>query len=290
MISPMLFFVSVLCMVIPMLQLVLPSFQRQRRVAQLASLVNQTEDDRLRSKQNAIIRFMAGRLSDGKRRENKRRDMYEKLGRAESFELYFAKAITISLMLGVSSLLMAVIVQEIFFVIAGVSGSMMLMWMYIRKIKEAYRKRQDELIADLPYLISSMITALEVGKPLNRIFQSVSSSSGPILSGLLKQLVANMSVLSQKDALLIFAKEVSVPIFYDFISTVNIVAEKGFHEAERDLNGIKNDLRSLNKLALKERTRGNPGKMNVYYGLVFAHVLVFFVGMVIVMFSAFNSL
>ncbi|WP_438498612.1 hypothetical protein [Paenibacillus sp. IHBB 3054] len=292
MLTSILFFLAAGCITVPILRLVLPGFQRQKQLVHLAALVNQTEAQRVRNGQNAIVRSFADRMAkgNGKRPLSKRRQMYQVMAHAESYEVYMAKVVVQSLLPGLFALVLAGMVQHFFFLLVAPVLSGLFFWMFLRRISQAYQKRQDRLIADLPFLISKMITALEVGKPLNVIFQEVSARCGPTLSALLKRLVANMGTMSQKDALQLFAQEVNVPVVFDFISVVNIVAEKGFHEAEDDLNHIKNDLRSLSKLALKERTRGNPAKMNLYYGIVIAHVAVFFFLMLIKMFAAFNAL
>lgn len=292
MITSILFGLAALCIVIPVLRIAIPGFRRQQQLMNLAALVNQSDAQRLRLQQNAVVRSLADRLSarQGKRQSSKQREMYGMLGYPVSYEIYLARAIIQALLPGGFALVLAGMVQQVFFAITGPILSFLFFWLQMRQIPQAYQKRQNQLIADLPFLISKMITALEVGKPLNVIFQEVSTRCGPTLSALLKRLVANMGTMSQKDALQMFAKEVHVPVVYDFVSVVNVVAEKGFHEAEDDLNGVKNDLRNLSKLALRERTRGNPGKMNLFYGIVIVHVVVFFFMMLIKMFGAFNSL
>ncbi|ULO07137.1 hypothetical protein H1230_30080 [Paenibacillus sp. 19GGS1-52] len=292
MITSILYGLAALIVGIPILRLLIPGFQRQQQLVNLASLVNQSEGQRLRMQQNAIVRSVADHLTkgQGERRSSKQREMYAMLGYPESYEFHLAKALVQAALPGGFALVLAGMVQQVFFAAVGPVLSFLFYWLQMRRIPAAYLQRQNQLIADLPFLISKMITALEVGKPLNVIFQEVSTRCGPTLSTLLKRLVANMGTMSQKDALQVFAQEVNVPVVYDFVSVVNVVAEKGFHEAEEDLNSVKNDLRSLSKLALKERTRGNPGKMNLFYGMVIVHVVVFFFFMLIQMFGAFNSL
>ncbi|MEC0167371.1 hypothetical protein [Paenibacillus graminis] len=271
---------------VPLLRLTVPGFERQKRAASVAEWIAQGETG---AADPGVVRWVAGRLP-GVVTNSKWKLQYNRLGYRSSFELYMAGLLLQSLLPALLLLMLAMISGQWLLFGIGLIVSPLIFVLLIRRIHSAYQKRQIQLIADLPFLIGQMMTALEVGKPLTRIFQEVSVQCGPILQTMLKRLVANMSIYSQRDALQLFAQEVDLPVMYDFVSVVNVVAEKGFHEAEDDLHMVKNGLRQLSKLALREKTRGNPGKMNWFYIAVVLHVLVFFGFMVVKIFGAINAL
>ncbi|GIO79646.1 hypothetical protein J6TS7_32560 [Paenibacillus dendritiformis] len=132
--------------------------------------------------------------------------------------------------------------------------------------------------------------ALETGKSFLSVFQQVAEDCDPLLGEMLKRLIANAQNMPMRDALQLFAKEVDLPVMYDFISVINVGIEKGYKEAVPDLDSIKNDLRELRRLSLVEMTKGNPEKMNIFYTLLICHILIFLFLTFINLFSVLNSL
>ncbi|GIP08847.1 type II secretion system F family protein [Paenibacillus macerans] len=294
MLSSVAFGIAVMLIVIPLLALTLPGFRRQKKLANVASLLQKSESELMLMGQNPLIRSFAVSLSKrpwldvvfGK----KLRIMYHKLERKESYELFMAKTLVQSILPCLGILALAnVLKQPILYVMAPVSV-VLFFSTALNGITRDFKQRKSLLIRDLPNLINKMITALEVGKPLTLIFTEVSERCGPLLAGMLRKLVADTNIMSMRDALQNFAKQVDLPVMYDFVSVVNIIMEKGFREAEADLNGIKNDLRELRKLSLDELTKGSPTKMNWFYFIMIGHVLIFFFLTMIKMFSGLNSL
>ncbi|MBA9086495.1 Flp pilus assembly protein TadB [Fontibacillus solani] len=280
--------------IIPMLQLILPGFERQKRVANIASHFNKTEAELLRLEQNAIVRSFGDRLQRGKWMEfilrKKRRKMYDALGQSSSYEYYMALTILKSFIVTVIPIFFVMVTKEMFFAVMAPLLGGGLFYLGLRKIKFLYQQRQNQIIRDLPNLISKMCIALEVGQPLAQIFQDVSKTYNPILSDLLKKLIANSNVMPMTSALQLFAQDVDVPVMNDFISVVNVIMEKGFHEAEADLRSIETALTELRRLSLVELTKGNPEKMNFFYMVMIGHVIIFFFLMVLFIFGAMNSL
>lgn len=256
----------VLCLLI--LSLLLPNFSQQKKMKNIATMLLKTEAERDKMMQNQVLVAFTDRLEKKKwffSLGAQLKAKFDLLGRSESFALYMTKTIMYSTAAAVIGLVRYVLSPQPI-VLALPPVLFILVW-YLRNrnISVQYKKRETKLIADLPNLISKMISALEVGKPLTDIFRKVAAGDNPLLSGLLKKLLANTEAMSIQDAMLIFAKDVNIPVIYDFVGVVNIVIEKGFTEAEKDLRGIKDDLRELRLLSLQEQTKGNPGKMNAYY-------------------------
>lgn len=277
---------------ITLLRLLVPGFHNQRAMSHLAELVNQSDAERLRQSQSAIVRSLAERMRTRSRDkpESKLRFRYRQLGYREPYEIYIVRSVGMALLPSIAMLFLGLASGELFFWIVSPMIAAVLSWYFINRIQSAYQKRQSRIIADLPFLIGQMTVALEVGRPLTGIFEEVSRRCDPPLAAMLKRLIANMNIMPQKEALALFAAEVDVPIMLEFTSTVNVIADKGFYEAEEDLSMIKDGLRSLSKQALRVKTRGNPAKMNVFYALVMVHVIVFMVLMMLKMFAAMNSI
>lgn len=116
MITSILFGLAALCIVIPVLRIVIPGFRRQQQLMNLAALVNQSDAQRLRLQQNAMVRSLADRLSarQGKRQSSKQREMYGMLGYPVSYEIYLARAIIQALLPGGFALVLAGMVQQVF--------------------------------------------------------------------------------------------------------------------------------------------------------------------------------
>lgn len=294
MITSFFFGIAVILVVLPVLHVLLPGFERQRKLAHVASLLQKSESELALEKQNALLRSLARGLSSrpwidvvfGK----KLRSKYIKLQKKESYELFIAKTLLQSLLPGMVVIALGVVLSMPILFIMAPASVILFLFVGIQGVTSEHKKRENLLIRDLPNLINKMITALEVGKPLNVIFEEVSERCDPLLGGMLVKLIADTHVMPMRDALQHFAKQVDIPVMYDFVSVTNIIMEKGFWEAEADLIGIKNDLRELRKLSLHELTKGSPAKMNRFYFTMIGHVLIFFFLLIIKMFSALNAL
>jgi Flp pilus assembly protein TadB len=280
--------------IIPLLNLILPSFERQKRASTLAFYINKSDSEISRLKQNAFVRSLGDRMQKGKWLDSifgkKNREMYDALGYTESYEHYLAKSILLSSLILPIPIFFAFATKVPFFAVMSPVLVGMMMFSYLRKINIKYKERQNRIIRDLPNLISKISIALEVGQPLVRIFQEVCDDCEPLLAELLKKLIANTNVMPMRSALQLFAQDINIPVMYDFVSVVNVIIEKGFHEAEDDLNSIQIDLKELRRLSLIERTKGNPEKMNLFYGLAAGHVIIFLFLMAMVMFAGLNSI
>lgn len=223
----------------------------------------------------------------------KTRERFRALGRNESYLEYLGmcsfRAIVVSLLVVVLFFLldMPTLILLSPVVLIG------LMIAQLQDLKNQFKKRQNLLIRDLTNLIGKIVTSLESGKPLPVIFEQVANQtrvSNPLLSTMLKRLIANSQKMPMREALQIFANEVQIPVMYDFISIVHIAMEKGYSEAVPDFLAIKSDIRNLRRLSLVERTKGNPEKMNLFYGLIFLIVFIFLILTGVKVFDAMNTL
>jgi Flp pilus assembly protein TadB len=296
-VASVLYAIALLLCTFAILNVVLPGFERERKFAHLASLLQKSDSELLMMKQNSVVRSIIGRLHGdrGKRILDRlfgiqRRQMYEKLNKKESYELYMVKILLQSVLFTFIVILMAAALKSQIFLYMAPITFILFIYAGLRGIQDSYKKRQNKIIKDLPNLISKMIAALEVGKPLTVIFREVSDRCDPLLADMLKKLLVDANVMPMRDALQRFARSIDLPVMYDFVSVTNIVMDKGFREAESDLNGIKNDLRELRKLSLHERTKGSPAKMNRFYFIMIGHVLIFLFAMIMKMFGSLNLL
>ncbi|QDA30212.1 hypothetical protein [Paenibacillus polymyxa] len=281
-------------LIVPILHLVLPDFQQQKKVENLAAMMNKSENEIEQMNQNAILRFLANQLErksfvDMILGEN-RRMVYMSLDKKDSYGLFLAKALLKSFSMVPFFIIAGLWIHVPILHVMGVLTVGLLFWSALDSIKKEMKKRQATIIRDLPSLISKMIGALEVGTPLIQVFDEVSQTSSPVLSSMLKKLISNSGVVSMKVALQGFAKSVNLPEMYDFISVVNVINEKGFREAEEDLKQIDGSLQRLSKQSMEERTRGNPEKMTIYYALAICMVLGFLVATVVKMSAMVNSI
>lgn len=292
--SSILIFLSVLLIAGSILQFALPSFERQRRAAQMARSLNLTQAEELRRGQNAFVRQVSDFISRGKWLDSllgaNRREVYYRLGFEKKYEVYIAQVFLNALMMASLPLLAGLALEENILLLLSPIGFFLFGWNGLRKINAWYNQRQNELIEDLPNLISKMITALEVGKPLTVIFEEVSERCSPLLAEMLRRLIADTNIMPMKDALLGFADTINMDVIHDFVSVVNVMMEKGFREAEEDLQAIQEDLRRLSKLSLELRTQGDPKKMNVFNIIMIGHTLIFIGLMFTKLFGALNQL
>lgn len=290
--------IGLFLIVIPCLQLVLPNFTKQKEIASIASFLNKSDLEIQKLDQNVLVKMFSQQLLprvDAKWGIDRifGKKLYEKytsLGRKESFIEYISGLMVKSLIMVPPVIFLSIVTKNTLVLFLAPSFSVVLFFSYVKDIDRLYKNRKNTLVRDLPNLISKMMIALETGKSFSTVFQQVADESNPLLSEMLKRLIANAQIMPMRDALQLFAKEVDLPVMYDFISVVNVGIEKGYKEAIPDLDTIKNDLRELRRLSLIEMTKGNPGKMNLYYALLISHILIFMFLTFIGLFSALNKI
>ncbi|MEK5282959.1 hypothetical protein NSS82_32460 [Paenibacillus sp. FSL H7-0735] len=269
----------ILIMSLPVLSIILPGFDRQKKITKMAVFLNMDEKEIRRMEQNSFLVLFSDRIEKWKWLDQifgeATRAKYMTLNKKDSYPYFISKTILKSLLFVPIMVLLPVVTHmPILYTLVPLSVGL-LIWNDINDISKQHKKRQNLLIRDLPNLISKMINALEVGKPLKGIFEAASNQGSELLGQMLKRLIANSDRMLMKDALKIFAEDIDLPVMYDFVSVVNVILEKGFHEGEDDLNSIKNDLRDLRRLSLIELTKGNPEKMNLFYGILIFHDMIF---------------
>ncbi|NOU80774.1 hypothetical protein GC101_18080 [Paenibacillus sp. LMG 31459] len=274
-----LYAVAALIILMPALYVVMPGFDRQKKIMKMAILLNMDEKEIQKMEQNSIVISFADHLEKWKWLDfifgPNTRKKYLTLNKSDSYPIFIAKLVLKALLFASLTLLLPVVTEmPILYLLVPLSVGLFI-WNDINSISKQHKKRQDLLIRDLPNLISKMINALEVGKPLKMIFEKASNQGSDLLGQMLKRLIANSDRMLMKDALAIFAEDIDLPVMYDFVSVVNVILEKGFSEGEDDLNSIKDDLKELRKLSLIEITKGNPEKMNLFYGVLILHVMIF---------------
>ncbi|MEK4108635.1 hypothetical protein NST28_31655 [Paenibacillus sp. FSL R10-2791] len=257
----------------------MPGFDRQKKITKMAVFLNMDEKEIRRMEQNSFLVLFSDRIEKWKWLDQifgeATRAKYMTLNKKDSYPYFISKTILKSLLFVPIMVLLPVVTHmPILYTLVPLSVGL-LIWNDINDISKQHKKRQNLLIRDLPNLISKMINALEVGKPLKGIFEAASNQGSELLGQMLKRLIANSDRMLMKDALKIFAEDIDLPVMYDFVSVVNVILEKGFHEGEDDLNSIKNDLRDLRRLSLIELTKGNPEKMNLFYGILIFHDMIF---------------
>lgn len=283
MLTSILLFIGVGMITVTVLTLLLPNFQRQKQLASLASWLNKSDVEIHSLNQNQMVRLISENILP---RIDKKwsikfifgkgfYEKYHKLGRKESYMEYLAQMILKSLMMVPALFFLAIVAESALLYWLIPASIAVLFYTFLNDINSQYRKRQNQLINDLPNLISKMILALETGKSFTLVFDEVADQSKPLLAEMIKKLIANMQIMDRKAALQEFAKDVDLPVIYDFVSVVNVGMDKGYKEAIPDFESIKNDLRELRKLSLIEQTKGNPAKMNLFYVILIAHILVF---------------
>ncbi|MNW32164.1 hypothetical protein D3C74_91000 [compost metagenome] len=298
MLTSILWFISVAMITIAVLTVFLPNFKKQKQLASIASWLNKSDVEIQALNQGQMIRLISERILPAIDQKwsvqylfgKKFYEKYQSLGRPEPYMVFLANIILKSFIMVPPVLLLGFVTHNTLAYILIPVSIIVLFYTYLRGINKLYKNRQNQLINDLPNLISKMILALETGKSFVEIFTQVADQSSELLADMLKRLIANMQIMDRKEALQIFANEVNIPVIYDFISVVNVGMDKGYKEAIPDFNSIKNNLRSLRKLSLIEQTKGNPEKMNLFYVLLCAHVVIFLFIASIKMFSMLNSI
>lgn len=298
MLTSILMFIAVGMITVSVLTVLLPDFKRQKQLASIASWLNKSDAEIQTLNQSQMVRLLSERILPAIDRKwsiqylfgKKFYEKYQSLGRSESYMVYIANIILKSLIMVPPILFLAFATKNPLVYLLVPVSIIILFYSYLRGINQLHKNRQNQLINDLPNLISKMILALETGKSFVEVFTQVADQSNDLLANMLKRLIANMQIMDRKEALQIFANEVDLPVIYDFVSVVNVGMDKGYKEAIPDFNSIKNDLRSLRKLSLVEQTKGNPEKMNLFYVILCAHVVVFLFIAMTKMFSLLNSI
>ncbi|MMZ63255.1 hypothetical protein D1872_255000 [compost metagenome] len=135
----------------------------------------------------------------------------------------------------------------------------------LTEIRKEYKKRQDEIVRDLPQLISKMMIALETGKSFITTLQRLEETSGPRMKRMLVRLNANVRIMKLTDAVDLFAAETDIPVMRDFAAAVKIGVNNGYVEAKKYFDNIKGDLKKLRLAALKDMTRSQPEKIKYLY-------------------------
>lgn len=287
--------ISIFLFAFVVLGLILPNFKRDKMLSNIATMMNMSELERERSNQGYLTRYLTQKtkkssgfnylLGEANRR------MYMGLSKKDSYEVYIFNNLITSLAIGsVPLMLYALLPQKIFLAAAPLIAGFYF-YTALLSIKKQYKLRQNLLIRDLPNMISKMIIALEVGRPLTNIFREISESkqTSYLLSQMLKRLITDSREISMQDALDKFANEVDLPVVHDFASVVNVVIVRGFHEAEKELNVIKDDLRDIRYISLREQTNKNPGKIIKGYILLGIPAVILVGKMVIHIFSSFAA-
>jgi Flp pilus assembly protein TadB len=285
---------ALVMILLPIINKIVPNFKFQEEIAQWASLFNKNDAEIERLNQHPLVRSLVAGIEKRNLIDRiageRLRKMYNGLNKKENFAVYLSKTFFKVLAVSCLPIFMYMLVPNKIFLIMVPLGVVLFFMAYIYKIKEEYQKRQNILLRDLPELIDKMTSALAAGRPLERIFEDFSDHCSPILSRMLMNLVANLNTMPMRNALRIFAMEVDYDEMYDFISVVNVIVEKGYHEAESNLQSIKDDLDVLRKKALEEKTKGDPAKFNMVFMVMLTIALVFPFLMLTKLFSAFTAL
>lgn len=286
-----LIFMGIGLLVGAVLMLVLPSVEHHKQLVHTASWVNQRDSPLYSSVMvRAFSQSVLPRLDNWNLLGRKLRHKYEVLGKKESYFEYLAIISLKSLLLVPFIIVAGIVMEEQWLFFSAPISVFLLGALHLSDIHKQYKKRESLLIADLPNLISKMMIALETGTPFERIFTQVSEQCHPLLGGMLKQLLSHSKYVSMSDALQRFARDVNLPIMYDFVSVVQVGLDKGYKTAMGDLENIKNDLKTLRRLSLVEQTKANPAKMNLLYVVLFAHIPIFLLCTAFKMFGVMNSL
>ncbi|MCY9542849.1 hypothetical protein M5X17_20480 [Paenibacillus alvei] len=294
-------FVAVLLIVIPIMNLILPNFQRQKHIAKIASFLGKSDNELRRMNQSPAVRYFSERILPKIDRKweidnifgHKLRDRFNSLGREETYLEFLGKCLFLSIVTGflIFTLGMFLKMPILYFMVPVIL--ILALIAQFKDLETQFKKRQLTLIRDLPNLIGKIVTSLESGKPVMNIFKQVadqSKYSNPLLATLLKKLIANSEKMPMREALQVFANDVQLPVIYDFISVVHIAMEKGYKEAIPDFEAIKSDIQQLSRESMIVRTAGNPEKMNFFYALLVIFVLVFLILMSGKLFGAMNQI
>jgi len=281
-IAVLLFSISVFLAVSYALTLLLPSFSKEKRYAQLALVVTKSDSELKRLRQGKITNYFAFRLYPIANKfikvdrlvGKKLRHMYSMLGKDETFEEMLAIKLVKSTIAALPILVLPILTKEsLFFFLLPI----MILVLYVKDISDIKREfelMQLELSKDLPQLIDKMMIALETGKPFITVFKSLEqTSSSQRMKTLLKRLNGNMLNMEPTRAIELFAKDTTIPVMVQFASAVKIGINSGYEEAKVYFDDLIDEILNLRRTALEQLTKSKPGKMKLLYMLLTVHAL-----------------
>ncbi len=272
-----------------LLHLILPSFEKQKdaeRIARLLSngstkkAVGDIDPEQL----HPIQKFIDVLIGEEFRKK------YNELDREEGFESYLLKMFGVSLLMASTAVLYYFfIVPFTPFLILGPIAIVVVMWASLDRLTKLVKKREQQILHDLPLLFERMEVALEVGRSMQDIWQEVSRRCQPPMAKLLKKLITD-SIYGEREALQTFADSIRHPTVYSLVSVVNVIRDRGFEEAESALKSIQTDMRSLRRMSLQEKNRTKPALLHVFLIVGIGIDLIFLFLMVGKMFTLMGSL
>lgn len=274
-----LLFVGVGLLVGVILHLVLPGFHRERKYATQALFMSKSVAERERMQFDSMTLAVADRLPVIEQKLGwgvigRLRQMYAALDKEHSFEMEVAGILVKSMIGGLPLLVLPFILETPAFLFAIPAAITVFFVLQVDEIPKAYKKRQIEITKDLPQLISKMMIALETGKSFITTIQRLEETSGPRMKKMLTRLNANLRVMPLGTAMDIFAKETGVPVMREFVSAIKIGNNAGYEEAKSYFESIKDELKKLRLVSLKEVTRNQPEKVKRLYALVAIHAFI----------------
>ncbi|MBY9079581.1 hypothetical protein KIH86_08455 [Paenibacillus sp. HN-1] len=274
-----LLFVGVVFLLGGLLHMLLPGFTREKRYATQALLLSKSAAERQRMQYDPITLAVADRLPGLEKRLGlgiigKLRRMYMVLDKEHSFEMEVAGILVKSVIGALPLAVLPFILGAPALLFAIPAGVVLFFALQLNEIPKAYKTRQMEITKDLPQLISKMMIALETGKSFITTIQRLEETSGPRMKKMLARLNANLRVMNVGAAMDLFAKETGVPVMREFAAAVKIGNNAGYEEAKSYFESIKDELKKLRLVSLKEVTRNQPEKVKRLYVLVAVHAFI----------------
>lgn len=270
----------------------LPNFSLEKRYASQATSLAKSNKELNRLKKDPVVLYVAERwipkLSNLKIPilNGKLKRMYNLLGNENTFEEELADKAVKSLIGSLPFLVLPFILDLPALFLAAPAMIVIFFFGQLNEITKDYKRRQAEIIRDLPQLISKMMIALETGKSFMTTIQRLEETSGPRMKKMLARLNANIRIMKLTDAVDLFAVETDVPVMRDFASAIKIGVNSGYSEAKKYFDSIKGDLRKLRLAVLKDQTRSQPEKIKWLYILVAVHA---FAAVIIAFIDIFSS-
>jgi Flp pilus assembly protein TadB len=257
--------------------IILPNFNLEKRYASQATSLAKSNKELIRSKKDPVVLYVAERwipkLSNLKIPifNGKLKRMHNLLGNENTFEEELADKALKSLFGSLPFLVLPFILGLPALFLAAPIMIAIFFFAQLTEIKKAYKRRQAEIIRDLPQLISKMMITLETGKSFMTTIQRLEETSGPRMKKMLSRLNSNIRIMKLTDAVDLFAAETDVPVMRDFAAAIKIGVNSGYGEAKKYFDSIKGDLRKLRLAVLKDQTRSEPEKIKWLYILVAVH-------------------
>jgi|GEM_PF-4157806 len=282
MISSFLYAGSALILTFFILQIALPNFNRQKRFAEQARL-NLLREDQIQLEQDKVTSYIEhniigvidNRFGLDRILGVEFRKKYQLLDKEMSYERFLADAFGKSCIIAAATLVLPYLFEDKLYIAIAPVALMLSFLFLFKEIDAEYKKRQSEIVKDIPNLIDKMMITLEAGKPFITTFQQIQrSSSSPRMKKMLNRLIANMGIMRQSDAIEQFARDTGIPEMYQFAVAVKIGIENGYEEAQPYFQSIKHDLRELRKTALEELTRSKPEKIKYLYAILALHAVI----------------